>query len=60
MNIFQREAHKRFRIPVATVDSLPVAPVTMTNIDSDNVDANKNLFYSLVDSQVAAELIKNT
>ena len=59
MNILQRESHKRFRNQVATVDPLPVATFTVTTLDPSNADADKNLFYSRVDSQVVAELIKN-
>ena len=59
MNILQREAHKRFIKPVATVDPLNVSPFTVTTLDQDNVDDYKKLFYSWVYSQVVAELIKN-
>ena len=59
MNLFKYEAHKRFIKLVATVDPLPAAPFTVTTIDPANVDNNKKLFYSRVDSQVVAELIKN-
>ena len=55
----QRKVHKRFSNPVDTVDPLPVDPFMVTTLDLANVDANKKLFYSWVDSQVVAELIKN-
>ena len=60
MNLLLNEAHKRFRKPVATVDPLPAAPFTVTTLDPANVDDNKKIFYSRVDSQVVAELIKST
>ena len=59
MNLFQREAYKRLSNPVATVDPLPVAPFTVATIDPANVDDEKKLFYSWVDSKVVAELVKN-
>ena len=59
MNLLKREAHKRFSNPVATVDPLPADPFTVTTLEPTNVDANKKLFYSWVDSQVVSELIKN-
>ena len=59
MNILQREAHKRIRKLVATVDPLPVALFKVTDLDPYNVDDNKKLFNFWVDSQVVSELIKN-
>ena len=59
MNILQRRDHKRFINLVAIVDPLPVVPFTVTTLDPANVDADKTLFYSQVDSQMVAELIKN-
>ena len=54
MNILQHKSHKRFNKPVTTVDPLPAAPLTMTNLDPTNVGDDKKLFYSRVDSQVVA------
>ena len=59
MNDLQREAHKRFSNLVATIDPLPAALSTVTTLDPSNVNTDKKLFYSQVDSQVVAELIKN-
>ena len=59
LNILQREAHKCFRKPVDIVGHLYGSPFTVTTLDSSNVNNYKKLFYSRVDSQVAAELIKN-
>ena len=59
MNLLQRESHKRFINLVSTVDLLTTAPFTVKTLDPENVDADKKLFYSRVDSQVVAELIKN-
>ena len=59
MNILQREAHKRFINPVATVDPLSVIPFMVTTLDPDNVHVDKKLLYSWVDSQVVTELMKN-
>ena len=59
MNILQRDAHRRFNNPVATVDPLYAALFMVTTLDPANVDTNKKLFYSRVYSQVVAELIKN-
>ena len=59
MNILQREDHKSFSKPAATVDHLPVAPFTVTNLDPVNVNNNKKLFYSWFNSQVVAEIIRN-
>ena len=54
MNILQREVHKHFGKPVATVDTLPVAPFKVTTLDPANVDDKKEQFYSRVDSEVVA------
>ena len=54
MNILQRESPKHFSNPVATVDPFTADPFTLTTLDPANVDADKNLFYSRVDSQVVA------
>ena len=59
MNLLQREANKRFSKPFFEFDHSPVDPFTVTTIDPDNVDDDKKLFYSQVNSQVVAELIKN-
>ena len=59
MNILQHEAHKCFIKTVATVDPLTADPFTMTTIDPENVEDDKGIFYSWVDSQVVTELIKN-
>ena len=59
MNILPRKARKCFSKLVATVDTLPAALFTVTTLDQSNVNDNKKLFYSWVDSQVVAELIKN-
>ena len=59
MNLLQREAHNHFNKRVATVDPLRVAPFTVKTLDPANVDNDKKLFYSRVDSEVVAELIKN-
>ena len=44
MNLVQREAHKNFSNPVATVDPFPAAPFTVTTLDPANVDAKKKQF----------------
>ena len=59
MNILQHAAHKCFIKTVATVDPLTANPFTMTTIDPENVEDDKGIFYSWVDSQVVTELIKN-
>ena len=40
MNILQREAHKRFINPVATVYPLPAAPFTATTIEPANINSD--------------------
>ena len=59
MNIFQRKAFRCFSNPVATVHPLTTAPFTVITLDQANVDVDKKLFYSPVNSQVVTELIKN-
>ena len=59
MNILKRKAHKSFSNLVTTVDPLPASPFTAMTLDAANVDLNKKIFYSRVDSKVVAELIKN-
>ena len=59
MKKFQRKYHKRFRNMVSTVDTFPTAQFTVNTLDPANVDADKKLFCSLVDSQVVSKLIKN-
>ena len=59
MNRFQREAHKRYSNAIAEGDVLPPTPFKATQLDPANNPDHKELFYSRVDSQVVAELIKN-
>ena len=59
MDSLQREAHKRYSTSIAEGDALPPTPFKLTQIDPANDPAHKELFYSRVDSQVVAELIKN-
>ena len=54
MKILQRESHKCFSGPVANVDPFTADPFTVMTLDPANVDADKKLFYSPVDSQVVA------
>ena len=58
MNILQRESHKHFINPVATVYTLPAALFMVTTLNPVNFDADRKLFYYWVNSQVVAELIK--
>ena len=59
MNSLQREAHKRYSNAIAEGDVLPPNPFKVTQLDPANNPDHKELFYSRVDSQVFAELIKN-
>ena len=59
MDRFQQEAHKRYSTAIAEGDALPPTPFKVTQLDPANDPAHKELFYSRVDSQVVAELIKN-
>ena len=59
MNRLQREAHKRYSNEIAEGDVLPPTPFKVTQLDPTNNPDHKELFYSRVDSQVIAELIKN-
>ena len=40
MNLLQREAHKHFINPVATVYPLPAAPFTATTIEPANINSD--------------------
>ena len=55
----QRESHKRYSNAIAEGDVLPPTPFKVTQLDPTNHPDHKELFYSRVDSQVFAELIKN-
>ena len=59
MDPLQREAHTRYSTAIVEGDTLPPTPFKVTQIDPTNDPAHKELFYSRVDSQVVAELIKN-
>ena len=59
MNRLQLEAHKRYSNAITEGDVLPPTPFKVTQIDPANSPDHKELFYSRVDSQVVAELIKN-
>ena len=59
MERLQREAHKRYSNEVAEGNELPLTPFSVTALDPANDADDKTKFYSRVDSQVVAELIKN-
>ena len=59
MDRLQREAHKRYSTEIVKGDALPLTPLKVTQLDPANDPDHKELFYSRVDSQVFAELIKN-
>ena len=59
MDCLQREAHKRYSNSIAEGDLLPPTPYKVTQLDTANNPDHKELFYSWVESQVVAELIKN-
>ena len=59
MERLQREAHKRYSNEVAESNKLPLTPFSVTALDPANDADDKTKFYSRVDSQVVAELIKN-
>ena len=59
MDRFQREEHKRYSDAIAEGDALPPTPFKVTQLDPAKNTGHKELFYSQVDSQVVAELIKN-
>ena len=59
MDRLQREAHKRYSTEIVEGDALPPTSFKVTQLDPANNPAHKELFYSRVDSQVVAELIKN-
>ena len=59
MDSLQREAHKRYSTAIAEGDALPTTPLKVTQLDPSKDTAQKELFYSRVDSKVVAELIKN-
>ena len=59
MDRLQREGHKRYSNAIAEGDALPPTPFKVTQLDPANDPAHNELFYSRVDSQVVAELIKN-
>ena len=56
---FATQISQAFSKLVATVDPFPVDPFMVSTLDPANVDDNKKLFYSRVDSQVIVELINN-
>ena len=60
MDFLQWEAHKRYSNAIAEGDVLPPTPFKVTQLDPANDPAHKELFYSRVDSQLVAELIKNS
>ena len=59
MNRLKQEAHKRYSNAITEGDVLPPTPFKVTQLDPANDPSHKELFYSRVDSQVVAELIKN-
>ena len=59
MERLQREAHKRYSNEIAEGDELPLTPFVVTALDPANNNDDKAKFYSRVDSQVVADLIKN-
>ena len=59
MDRLQREAYKRCCTAIVVGDALPTIPFNVTQLDPANNPSHKELFYSQVDSQVVAELIKN-
>ena len=59
MDRLQREAHKRYSTAIVEGDALPPTPFKVTQLDPANNPSYKELFYSRVDLQVVAELIKN-
>ena len=59
MNRLQREAHKRYINAIAEGDVLPPTPFKVTQLDPANNPNHKEIFYSRVDLQVVAGLIKN-
>ena len=59
MNSLQREAHKYYSNSIAEGDVLPPTTFKVTQLYPANNPGHKELFYSRVDSQVVAELIKN-
>ena len=59
MDCLQRESHKSYSTEIAEGDTLPPTPFKVTQLDLANDPAHKEMFYSRVDSQVVAELIKN-
>ena len=59
MDHLQQESHKRYSAAIMEGDALPPTPFKVTQLDPANNPAHKELFYSRVDSQVVAELIKN-
>ena len=59
MDRLQQEAHKSYSTEIVEGDALPPTPFKVTQLDTANGPAYKELFYSRVDSQVVAELIKN-
>ena len=56
---FATQISQAFSKLVATVDPFPEDPFMVSTLDPFNVDDNKKLFYSRVDSQVIVELINN-
>ena len=59
MDCLQLEAHKRYSNAIAEGDVLPPTTFKVTQLDPSNTPDHKELFYSRVDSQFVAELIKN-
>ena len=59
MDRLQQEAHKGYSTAIVEGDALPPTPFKVTQLDPANDPAHKEQFYSRVDSQVVAELIKN-
>ena len=59
MDRLQQEAHKRYSTEIVEGDALPPTPLKVTQLDPANDPSHKELFYSWVDLQVVAELIKN-
>ena len=59
-DILKRQAHARYKDPIADDDPIPAGPWTANVLDPENNLDNRVKFYAQVHSNAVTELIKNT
>ena len=60
LEILKRQAHARYKDPIADGDPIPAGPWTARVLDPENDLDDRATFYDQVHSNAVAELIKNT